>query len=221
MRKTFGLKLCILGLSCLILASAAENEGNPANEIANLVNANRTATKLRKLYNNPGLGCMALQFISQCLGNCSSNNTLTCHPPEVDITEIYAPNCGVELATVGILSGYLLGCHWSSLNPEQAFSNVLIRDKRAITLIHGRDLTELGAGFISPKHGGFYWCILFSNETSNSSFVLEEGGKGIEQKIGCFSGSDLPCSSAGMKLLISGYSKLFVLILQLSFLLCY
>ncbi|KAI0530569.1 hypothetical protein KFK09_000113 [Dendrobium nobile] len=221
MRKTFGLKLCILGLSCLILGSAAENEGNPANEIAKLVNANRTATKLRKLYNNPGLGCMALQFISQCLGNCSSNNTLSCHPPEVDITEVYAPNCGVELATVGIISGYLLGCHWNFLNPEQAFSNVLIRDKRTISLMHGRDLTELGAGFISEKHGGFYWCILFSNETSNSSFVLEEGGKGIEQKTGCFSGSDVPCSSAGMKLLILAYSKLFVFILLLSFLLCY
>nr|CAD1821438.1 unnamed protein product [Ananas comosus var. bracteatus] len=34
------------------------------------------------------------------MGNCSSNNTVSCNPPEIDITEVYAPNCGVELPTL-------------------------------------------------------------------------------------------------------------------------
>ncbi|XP_020590010.1 uncharacterized protein LOC110031238 [Phalaenopsis equestris] len=193
MWKPFGFNLCILGFLWLALACAAENEGNPATKIVNLINANRTAINLRKLHDNRGLGCMALQFISQCIKNCSRNNTLTCHLQPAAITEIYAPNCGVELATIGIISGYLLGCHLSSLNTEQAFFD--IEDKRAVSLIHGGDLTELGAGFMREKHGGFYWSVLFSNETSNSSFVLEDGGTGIQQKVGCFSGSDAPCSA--------------------------
>ncbi|KAK8968906.1 hypothetical protein KSP40_PGU016994 [Platanthera guangdongensis] len=193
---------------------------NPADEITNLINANRASTKLAKLRNNAGLGCIALQFLSQCARNCSSNGTLSCQPPAANITEVYAPNCGVELPTVGVISGYLLGCHWSRVSADQAFSDVLRRNEKAASLVHGKDLTELGAGFMKEKHGAFYWCILFSNEISNSSFVLEQGGRGIEQKFGCFSGSDAPCS-AGKKLVVLGGSLMKVLlsILQASFLL--
>lgn len=62
--------------------------------------------------------------------------------------------------------------------------------------------------------------MLFSNGSSDSSFVLEDGGKGIEQKIGCFSGSDAPCSSAAdeNQVLILGLFDLFLFsILRLSF----
>lgn len=220
MREPYGFTICILCLSCLALHSAAGNQENPADEIVNFVNANRTSTKLRKLHNNAGLGCMALQLISQCLGNCSSNNTLSCQPPVVDITEVYAPNCGVELPTVGIISGHLTGCSWNYLNLEQAFSDTLAADKKSVALVHGKDLTELGAASVSEKHQAFYWCILFSNETSNSTFVLEQGGKGIQQKIGCFSGSDAPCSAA-KKFPVLGYLRVFLSILQVSSLLFY
>lgn len=216
MWKPFALALCIICLSCL---SAAGSQENPADEITNLINANRTATKLAKLHNNAGLGCMALQFLSQCAGNCSSNGTLSCQPPAADITEVYAPDCGVELPTIGVISGYLRGCHWSRLNADQAFSDVLDRDEKAATLVHRKDLTQLGAGFMREKHGAFYWCILFSNETSNSSFVLEQGGRGIEQKFGCFSGSEVPCSSGKKLVFVGSLMKVLLSLLQASFLL--
>ncbi|XP_039126604.1 uncharacterized protein LOC120262750 [Dioscorea cayenensis subsp. rotundata] len=185
----------------IILQVSAEVHGNPANEIVDMINQNRTSNKLPKLYDSAGLGCMALQYISECTGNCSKNNTMNCRPPEVNITEVYAPNCGVELPTVGIISGHLLGCNWNELSPQQAFSSVLIQNKQMLTLLHSKEHTEVGVGFSKDHRGPNFWCVLFSSGKTNSSFVLE-GGKGIEQKTGCFSGTDLPCS-AGMKLFLS------------------
>lgn len=190
-------KFFILCLFILVFVSSAKDPGNPANELVGYINKNRTVNKLPKLYDSPGLGCMALQYISECMGNCSSNNTLSCQPPKVDITEVYAPNCGVELPTVDIISGHLVGCQWKYLNPEQAFSKVLFSDKKRISLLHGKEHTEVGVGFNRAHRGPFFWCILFSSGKTNSTFVLE-GGSGIKQKTGCFSGTDLPCS-AGRK----------------------
>ncbi|XP_008775950.2 uncharacterized protein LOC103696192 [Phoenix dactylifera] len=198
MWKPYCWKFSILCLSIVALVASAKNDGNPANEVVDCINKNRTTNKLPKLYNSPGLGCMALQYISECMGNCSTNNTLSCQPPEVDITEVYAPNCGVELPTVGTISGHLVGCQWKHLNPEQAFSKVLISDKKRLSLLHSKDHTEVGVGFSRAHHGPFFWCILFSSGKTNSTFVLE-GGRGIKQRNGCFSGKDLPCSS-GRKL---------------------
>lgn len=191
----------VLILSFIIFAplSLAKDQGNHANEIVDLINQNRSASKLPKLFDSPGLGCMALQYISECIGNCSSNNTITCQPPEVDITEVYAPDCGVELPTVGIISGRIIGCHWKYLNPEEAFSEVLNPDKKTLSLLHSKEHTEVGVGLRRVKKGASFWCVMFSNGTTNSSFVLE-GGRGIEQRSGCFSGIDLPCS-AGSKVL--------------------
>ncbi|XP_020242538.1 uncharacterized protein LOC109820754, partial [Asparagus officinalis] len=167
--------------------------GNPANEIIDLLNQNRTASKLPKLFDSPGLGCMALQYISECILNCSSNNTLKCQPSEVDITEVYAPNCGVELPTVETISGKITGCQWKYLNPEEAFSEILVTHKKELSLIHSKEHTEVGVALRRVKKGASFWCILFSTGKTNSSFVLE-GGRGIEQKTGCFSGIDQPCS---------------------------
>ncbi|XP_010934407.1 uncharacterized protein [Elaeis guineensis] len=199
MWKLYCWKFSILFLSVLALVTSAKNAGNPANEIVDYINKNRTANKLPKLYDSPGLGCMALQYISECMGNCSSNNSLSCHPPEVDITEVYAANCGVELPTVDIISGHLVGCQWKYLNPEQALSEVLIPDEKRLSLLHSKEHTEVGVGFNRAHHGPSFWCILFSSGKTSSTFVLE-GGRGIKQRNGCFSGTDLPCS-AGRKLL--------------------
>ncbi|KZV57954.1 hypothetical protein F511_12110 [Dorcoceras hygrometricum] len=43
--------------------------------------------------------------------------------------------------------------------------------------------------------GPYIWCALFSNSQRNTTFVLEDLGKGIVQKSGCYSGASLPCSA--------------------------
>ncbi|KAI4312649.1 hypothetical protein MLD38_037452 [Melastoma candidum] len=113
----------VLMLCHLLLATRAisQKHGNPANEIVDLINENRTAAKLLQLNNSPGNGCMALQFVEACKGNCTANNTLHCSPSEDDLTEIFAPNCGIELPTFGLITGHILGCHHKHLNPSEAF----------------------------------------------------------------------------------------------------
>ncbi|KAL5973711.1 hypothetical protein ACLOJK_030367 [Asimina triloba] len=182
--------------------------GNPANELLDIINENRTAQKLPKLLDSPGLGCMALQYISECTGNCTSNHTVNCQPPEEDITEVYAPNCGVELPTMDIISGHIIGCQSKNLEPQRAFSEALVRDKKTLSLVHSKGHTEVGVGFVrGPHHGSFFWCVLFSSGKTNSTFVLE-GGKGIKQKRGCFSGMDVQCSCCQKALPLNGYSIL-------------
>ncbi|KAJ0964336.1 hypothetical protein J5N97_029458 [Dioscorea zingiberensis] len=207
----------LLHLSVVTLLVSAEDHGNPANEIVELINQNRTSSKLPKLYDSAGLGCMALQYISECTGNCSKNNTMNCRPPEVDITEVYAPNCGVELPTVGIISGHLLGCHWNDLSPEQAFSSVLIQNKQMLTLLLSKEHTEVGVGFSRTHRGPNFWCALFSSGKANSSFVLE-GGQGIKQRSGCFSGIDLPCSTGTRRKLL--FSEIFMAVVLVMLLSC-
>ncbi|XP_020080012.1 uncharacterized protein LOC109703701, partial [Ananas comosus] len=188
----------------VIICSIFYFSGNPANEIVNLINTNRTAIKLPKLHDSPGLGCMALQYISECLGNCSNNNTVNCNPPEIDITEVYAPNCGVELPTLDTISGRLVACQQKYLQAEEPFLPILFRDKRTLSLLHSKEHTEVGVGFNRAHHGAFFWCVLFSSGRTNSTFVLESGS-GIAQRSGCSSGANVQCS-AGTKFLLIGPS---------------
>ncbi|KAJ8632039.1 hypothetical protein MRB53_025375 [Persea americana] len=150
MLKLFCWKHLILYISLLLVTASAKDHGNPATKLVDYINENRTSNKLSKLQDSPGLGCMALQYIEECKGNCSANGTVNCHPPEEDITEVYAPNCGVELPTVDIISGRIV-----------------------------------------------------SGQT-NSTFVLE-GGTGIKQKRGCFSGMDTPCSEGQKAVVFHGF----------------
>ncbi|PKI75257.1 hypothetical protein CRG98_004297 [Punica granatum] len=173
---------------------------NPANDLVDIINSNRTSMKLPSLNRSPGIGCVALQYAELCKGNCTSNNTLHCSPSEDNFTEIFAPNCGIELPTFGSITGQIIGCHSKHLGPSQAFSQVLIRDNRTLSLLRNRSYTEVGVGVVHQSHKGpSYWCVLFSSDRANSTFVLEDRGIGIKQKKGCFSGSSLPCSAAGMK----------------------
>ncbi|XAR54224.1 hypothetical protein NMG60_11029263 [Bertholletia excelsa] len=202
-KQLFCFKWVALCLFCVLLAAvvSAKHHGNPSNDIVDIINKNRTAQGLKELINSPGLGCMALQYAEECRGNCTSNNTITCQPPEVDFTEVFAPNCGVELPTFGTISGNIVGCQHKYLKPSEAFSRVLIRDKKTLALVRNKTHTEVGVGLIR-SHKGVYWCILFSTSQTNSSFALEDLGQGIKQKRGCYSGSSTPCSqgqrSAGM-----------------------
>lgn len=189
----------LIVLCGLLLAAAvySKNSGNPADDLVGIINKNRTAHKLPELSISPGLGCVALQYAEECQGNCSSNNTINCHPSADDFTEVFAPNCGVELPTFGTISGYIIGCQHKYLTPSKAFSQVLIRDKQSLSLLGNRSHKEVGVGiFGAHKHKGpYFWCVLFSNSRTNTTFVLNDLGKGIKQKKGCYSGTSDPCST--------------------------
>jgi len=48
------------------------------------------------------------------------------------------------------------------------------------TEILGKEHTQVGAGFDrAHRRGPFFWCLLFSSGSANSTFLLEAGGKGI------------------------------------------
>ncbi|KAL6633229.1 hypothetical protein ACP70R_025900 [Stipagrostis hirtigluma subsp. patula] len=159
--------------------------GNPANELVAAVNGKRAASKLPALRNSAGLGCMALQYISECIGMgddkaCSSDNTVACEPPEAHITEVYAANCGVELPTVDIVSGRLVGC--SHGDPEDAVqvlnSSAGGGNSSWQSVIRGKEHTQVGAGFDrAHRRGPFFWCLLFSSGSANSTFLLEPRGR--------------------------------------------
>lgn len=190
--------------------------GNPAKDIVDIINRNRTSRKLPSLYDNPGLGCMALQYAAECKGNCTSNNTLSCQPLEDDFTEVFAPDCGVELPTFDLISGILVGCRSNYLDPSEAFSEVLVNDKNALSVLGNKTHTEVGVGVLSAAHKHwFLWCILFSSGQTNSSFMLDDHGLGIKQREGCFSGTNTTCNQAyRMKdcMILSILSCIFTLI---------
>lgn len=173
--------------------------GNEANDLVDIINRNRTLKRLPLLNNSPGLGCVALQYIKECRANCSENNTVECNPPEDDFTEIFAPNCGVELPTFGTISGLIVACQQKHLDPPEAFSQTLIHSNKTLSIIHNKTHTEVGVGIVRAKShkGPYLWCALFSSNKRNSSFVLQDLGKGVEQKEGCYSGSGVSCSSGG------------------------
>ncbi|KAF7825951.1 ferredoxin-like protein [Senna tora] len=170
--------------------------GNPANDLVSIINKNRTDQKLQQLHDSPGLGCMALQYVETCKGNCTKNNTVNCKPSEDDFTEVFAPNCGVELPTFGTITGHIVGCQGKYIEPSLAFSNVIAKDKKSLSVVRNKSHTEVGVGMVGVHKGKgpFFWCVLFSNGLTNSSFVLENRGLGIKQKQGCFSGSNNTCS---------------------------
>lgn len=183
----------IVGESFLLLFHAV---GNAANDLLDIINNNRTFQKLPKLSSSRGLGCIALQYAQECKANCSSNNTIHCQPLKDDFTEVFAPNCGVELPTFGTISSVILGCNQKYLQPQEAFSTVIVQDKKALSLLRNKTTTEVGVGVIgSHKHKGPYiWCVLLSDSQINSTFVLEDLGRGVEQKRGCYNGASLPCN---------------------------
>ncbi|GLJ21546.1 hypothetical protein SUGI_0399300 [Cryptomeria japonica] len=172
---------------------AAHIHGNPADELVDMINKNRSShikSPSSQLYDNPGLACMALQYIDTYNGKCDEGKK----PPEVDITEVFAPDCGVELATVQTISGRLLACQLHYAEPAQAFSQLLIESKKSLSILYDGNHTEVGVGVSGTNGGGpYFWCALFGSGQTNSTFELE-GGKALKQSQGCFSGSDAPCA---------------------------
>eukprot|EP01018_Ginkgo_biloba_P005392 Gb_02176 [translate_table: standard] len=208
-------------IALIAMASvSAHTHGNPADELVDLINKNRTAHKSSRLYNNPGLGCMALQYIEAYNGKCDKADSNGKKPPEVDITEVFAPDCGVELPTVGTISGRLLGCQSDYVKPPEAFSKVLIQNTKSLSILYDNNHTEVGAGFSGSDGGGpYFWCVLFGSGEPNFTFALE-GGKALKQRRGCFSGTNTHCSAASRSrqvYLFSGLTLLVAMIVASSF----
>ncbi|KAG6770464.1 hypothetical protein POTOM_026147 [Populus tomentosa] len=63
----FEIALFNLGAGC----DVARVTDNPADQLVAALNDNRTAKKESALYDNPGLGCIALQYIKAYQGDCS------------------------------------------------------------------------------------------------------------------------------------------------------
>ncbi|KAI3411597.1 uncharacterized protein J3R85_017774 [Psidium guajava] len=192
----------LLSLSLLFTVSVSADvqlkvTNNPADQLVDVVNSNRTASKRSSLYDNPGLACIALQYIKAYQGDCDAvGGAHAKKPPEADFVEIFAPNCGVQTSTLSPITGRLLGCETKYVSPSAAFSEILMQNEKSIEILTGKNHTEVGAA-VSGSDGGspYFWCVLFSNGTSNSSFVLE-GGVAKISRPGCFSGANDDCNSA-------------------------
>lgn len=170
---------------------------NPADELVSVINSNRTAHKASTLYDNPGLACIALQYIKAYQSDCSAvGGTDAKKPLESEFAETFAPNCGVLASTLTPITGRLLGCQSKYVPPSEAFSKILIENSKSLEILYNKNHTEVGAA-VSGSDGGspYFWCVLFSSGKTNSSFATEGGAPKITRP-GCFSGADDECSGA-------------------------
>ncbi|XP_042477343.1 uncharacterized protein LOC122058743 [Macadamia integrifolia] len=192
--------ILVVFFSLLFVSAHADSKNNPADELVAVLNSNRTAHKSSSLADNPGLGCIALQYIKAYEGDCDEvggNNAKK--PADAEFAQTFAPNCGVEVSTLSLITGRILGCQSKYVSPSEAFSNVLMRDNKSLEILYSKNHTEVGAG-VSGSDGGapYFWCVLFSNGKGNSSFVLQDG-VAKTQRPGCFSGNNDDCSGANVR----------------------
>lgn len=183
-------------LSGLASADGQTNvTNNPADELVAILNSNRTAEKESLLFDNPGLACLALQYIKAYEGDCGEvGGPNAKKPADSDFAQTFAPNCGVEASSLSPITGRLLGCESKYLKPSDAFSDILIKDNKSLEILYNSNHTEVGAA-VSGSDGGspYFWCVLFSSGGTNSSFLLE-GGVAKVTRPGCFSGANDDCS---------------------------
>lgn len=188
---------------CIVFISASANNiqikvtDNPADELVAALNSNRTAHKSSSLYSNPGLACIALQYIKAYEGDCSSvGGSDAKKPPDSQFAETFAPNCGVKVSTLSPITGRFLACQSKYPEPSEAFNHILIQDSKSLDILYSKNHTEVGAAVSGSAGGGpYFWCVLFSNGKANSSFALE-GGEAKISRPGCFSGANDVCSGA-------------------------
>ncbi|KVI01480.1 uncharacterized protein LOC112501028 [Cynara cardunculus var. scolymus] len=202
MCSSMATSLCITFLCTLFICSSAAHDekkvtNNPADELVAIVNSNRTAHKAASLDNNPGLGCLALQYIKAYQGKCDDvGGSNAKKPADSEFAETFAPNCGVEATTLSPITGRVLGCQSKYVTPDKAFTEILTMKNRSLNIIYNTTHTEVGAAVSGSDGGGpYFWCVLFSNGKSNSSFQLE-GGVAKITRPGCFSGANDECSGA-------------------------
>lgn len=179
----------------LFCSSAA---ANPADELVELINSNRSAHKSRALFDSPGLGCLALQYIKAYEGQCGKVGANGKKPANSSFADTFAPACGVLASSLAPLTGRLLGCQTNYVPPSQAFSDILIHNSGSLEILYSKNHTQVGAA-VSGTDGGspYFWCVLFSGGESNATFVLD-GGVPRTVRPGCFSGANDDCSGAAL-----------------------
>ncbi|KAL0330508.1 UNVERIFIED_CONTAM: hypothetical protein Sradi_5037500 [Sesamum radiatum] len=191
----------VLVLAILFISASASVQNkvtdNPADQLLAAVNSNRTASKLSSLYSSPGLACIALQYIKAYQGDCGAvGGPNAKKPADSEFADTFAPNCGVEISTLTPITGRLLGCQSNYVKPSVAFSEILMKNEKSIEILQSKNHSEVGAAVSGSDGGGpYFWCVLFSNGKSNSSFVLE-GHVAKISRPGCFSGANDDCSGA-------------------------
>ncbi|KAB2077291.1 hypothetical protein ES319_A06G091000v1 [Gossypium barbadense] len=169
---------------------------NPADELVAVLNANRTAHKSSSFADNPGLACIALQYIKAYQGDCEAvGGSDAKKPPDSEFAQTFAPYCGVDASTLSPITGRFLGCQSKYVQPSEAFS-MLIKNEKSLEILYNKNQTEIGAAVTGIDGGApYFWCVLLSNGKHNSSFVLEDGVAKISRP-GCFSGANDDCSGA-------------------------
>ncbi|XP_050365112.1 uncharacterized protein LOC126783648 [Argentina anserina] len=191
----------LLASFLVVSVSAATHQtkvtNNPADELVDVLNTNRTAHKSTSLYDNPGLACIALQYIKAYQGDCGAvGGPDAKKPADSEFAEAFAPSCGIEVSSLSPITGRLLGCETKYVPAAEAFSNILIESSKSLDILYNKNHTEVGAA-VSGSDGGspYFWCVLFSAGKTNSSFVAEEGEVKITRP-GCFSGANDECNGA-------------------------
>ncbi|GFY95175.1 hypothetical protein Acr_10g0005600 [Actinidia rufa] len=153
-----------------VAAATGKVTDNPADQLVTTLNANRTAHKEPALFDNPGLACIALQYIKAYQGSCDEvGGPDAKKPPDSDFAE--TP----------------LGSILRNLDDEEQELGNTLQQKSYPS----------GGGGVSGSDGGspYFWCILFSGGKTNTSFVLE-GGVAKVSRPGCFSGANDDCNGA-------------------------
>ncbi|KAL5728607.1 hypothetical protein ACHQM5_001674 [Ranunculus cassubicifolius] len=183
-------------LLIFFISAQANSENNPADGLVAVLNSNRTAHKSSSLHDNPGLGCIAIQYIKAFQGKCDDvGGSNAKKPADAEFAQTFAPNCGVQVSTLAPITGRLLGCQSKYVSPKEIF-NTLVHNQESLDILYSKNHTEVGAAVEGTDGGApFFWCILFSRGNSTTSFALD-GGVAKSQRPGCFSGTDDDCSGA-------------------------
>ncbi|KAJ6807963.1 uncharacterized protein M6B38_169320 [Iris pallida] len=172
-------------------------EDNPADELVAAVNSNRTGHKSSSLFANPGLGCVALEYIKAYKGQCGDVGG-NMRPPNSSFTEIFAPDCGIDAKSLGPITGRLIACQTKYVKPDEAFG-LLVRDARSLEILHDKGHREVGAATVGTDGGSpYFWGVLFSSGGANGSFSFE-GGAPKPNRPGCYSGANDDCSAAAVR----------------------
>ncbi|XVF35266.1 hypothetical protein REPUB_Repub18cG0130800 [Reevesia pubescens] len=199
---TMAMALWLLFAHFLFLSVSANTQSkvtdNPADELVAVLNANRTAHKSSSLTDNPGLACIALQYIKDYQGDCNAVGGADAKKPaDAAFAETFAPNCGVDASTLSPITGRFLGCQSKYVQPSEAFS-MLMKNDKSLEILYNKNHTEVGAAVTGTDGGApYFWCVLLSNGKHNSSFVVE-GGVAKITRPGCFSGANDECSGAAI-----------------------
>lgn len=161
-----------------------------------VINKNRTSHNSSLLYDNPGLACIALQYIKAYAGDCNAVGGPNAKKPvDSEFADTFAPNCGIEAATLSPITGRFLGCQDEYVHAAEAFL-MLVNNNKSLDILYDKNHTEVGAAVTGTAGGSpYFWCVLFSNGKHNSSFVFE-GGVAKISRPGCYSGANDDCSHA-------------------------